>query len=74
MYEKENLIKSFQVFSRWGNLVYEYADFLPNTPAHGWDGTFQSQVMNPDVFVWYAEVEFIDGEVIVLKGDVALIR
>lgn len=67
-------IKSFQVFSRWGNLVYEYANFLPNTPAHGWDGTFQSQVMNPAVFVWYAEVEFIDGEVIVLKGDVALTR
>lgn len=67
-------IKSFKIFSRWGNLVFEHTDFLPNTPAHSWDGTFQSQEMNPGVFVWYAEVEFIDGEVIILKGDVALIR
>jgi gliding motility-associated-like protein len=67
-------IKSFLVFDRWGELVYEYSDFDPTDPARGWDGHFDGQPMNPAVFVWFAEVEFVDGSVQVLEGDVTLVR
>jgi hypothetical protein len=30
--------------------------------------------MNPGVFVWWAEVELIDGVVILMKGDVTVVR
>jgi len=40
----------------------------------GWDGKFRGEFMNPAVFVWYAEVRFNDGEVLLLKGDVTLMR
>ena len=66
-------INSFQVYSRWGQLVYEDYDFPPNDPAYGWDGMNDGKMLNPGVFVYYAEVELIDGTVEIIKGDVALV-
>jgi|GEM_PF-6568826 len=40
----------------------------------GWDGSFKSQRMNGAVFVYFAVIEFVVGEVIEYKGDVTLIR
>ncbi|MCC6727672.1 MAG: gliding motility-associated C-terminal domain-containing protein [Saprospiraceae bacterium] len=67
-------IKSFLVFDRWGEKVYEYMDFDPKDPARGWNGQLDGQPMNPAVYVWFAEVQFIDGSVRVLEGDVTLMR
>jgi len=38
------------------------------------DGMFRGEELNPAVFVYLAEIEFIDGEVILYKGDVTLMR
>jgi gliding motility-associated-like protein len=67
-------VKKFVVFNRWGESVWEYKDFLPNDPASGWDGYYRGDLLNPAVFVWFAEVEFIDGIVEVFEGDVTLVR
>ncbi|MBK7408815.1 MAG: gliding motility-associated C-terminal domain-containing protein [Saprospirales bacterium] len=67
-------IKSFLVFSRWGETVYEYYHFQPNNPAFGWDGVFRGQPMDPAVFAWFAEIEFIDGRTELFEGDVTLVR
>ncbi|MCB0636168.1 MAG: gliding motility-associated C-terminal domain-containing protein [Lewinella sp.] len=67
-------IRSLQVFNRWGESVFENYHFQPNNPTMGWNGTFRGQTMNPAVFVYYAEIEFIDGEVVLFKGDVTLVR
>jgi hypothetical protein len=67
-------IKSFQVFDRWGGLVHEYYDFKPNDISSGWDGNVRGDKAGPAVFVYFAEIEFIDGEVILYKGDVTLYR
>ncbi|MBK6930787.1 MAG: gliding motility-associated C-terminal domain-containing protein [Saprospirales bacterium] len=68
------IIKSFRVFDRWGNAVHERFNFMPNHPASGWDGSIRGDKANPAVFVYYAEIEFIDDEVILYKGDVTLFR
>jgi gliding motility-associated-like protein len=67
-------VKSFLVFSRWGETVYEYTNFQPNNPAFGWDGKHRGQPMDPAVFAWFAEIEFIDGRTELFEGDVTLIR
>jgi len=67
-------IRTFQVFNRWGETVHEEFNFPPNDPAFGWDGTHRGQAMDPAVFTWFAEVEFIDGRVEIFKGDVSLVR
>jgi gliding motility-associated-like protein len=68
-----NKINSLQIYDRWGNLVFRQQNIPPNTPKYGWDGRFRGQPMNPAVFVWWAEVELISGQVILLKGDLTLV-
>ena len=67
-------IRSFLVFNRWGESVFEVYNFPPNDPLYGWDGTFRQEFYNNGVFAWFAEVEFVDGVVEVFKGDVVLMR
>ncbi len=67
-------IQTLLIYNRWGDLVFETHDIPPNDPAFGWNGTFRGKPMNPAVFVYYTDVEFVDGEVRSFKGDVTLIR
>lgn len=67
-------INSFMIFDRWGDMVFQHYNFQPNDPVHGWDGTHNGLPMNAAVYVYAAEIEFIDGEKVVYKGDVALVR
>ncbi len=67
-------INSFQIFSRWGELLFEQTDFDPNDVNLGWDGNFNGEKMNTGVYVYFAEVEFLDGEIAIFKGDVILMR
>ena len=67
-------IKSLLIFDRWGNLMFENFNFPPNNLSVGWDGRFKGKMMNPGVYVWFAEVEFVDGQVGLYEGEVTLIR
>ncbi len=72
--EKVRQINSFQVYDRWGEQVFLAQGFQPNDPDHGWDGTLDGKILNPAVFVYWAEIEFIDGVKQIYKGDVTLMR
>ncbi|MBK9733847.1 MAG: gliding motility-associated C-terminal domain-containing protein [Saprospiraceae bacterium] len=66
-------ILSFAVFDRWGNLVFEKNNYVPDPAGiDGWDGTFQGKKLDPGVFVYYANVRFIDGKLIEYKGSVTI--
>ncbi len=67
-------IQTFSIFDRWGNQVFGRQHFQPNDPLYGWDGNFEGRPLNAAVYVYYAEVEMEDGTVVVLKGDLSLIR
>nr|MBS0036979.1 gliding motility-associated C-terminal domain-containing protein [Saprospiraceae bacterium] len=67
-------VRSLQVFSRYGDRVFHRVEFEPNRPELGWDGYFRGELMNPAVFVWMAEVEFVDGKVEVVSGELSLVR
>ena len=77
IYAKDNTVKnirSFFVYDRWGETVHEYHDMLPNQPVGGWDGKFRGELMNPQVYGWWAEIEMIDGRIELFKGDVTIVR
>jgi hypothetical protein len=67
-------IKTFYIFNRWGESVFEIFSVQPNNPLFGWDGTYRGELMNGAVFTYFAELEFVDGEVVLFKGDVTLMR
>ncbi len=75
-----------RIYDRWGNKVCDNAlgnlrtsptqraGFILNNPDHGWDGTFKDQNASEGVYAWVAELLYIDGERVVAKGDVTLVR
>ncbi len=68
-------INFVRLYDRWGEKLFEVTDLAPSpdgTP--GWDGVFRGQDMNPAVFLYLVEVVFIDGRVLVYRGDVTLLR
>jgi len=67
-------INTFQIFDRWGETVFRLNNIPANDPMFGWDGRLNDELMNPAVFVFFAEVEFSDGVTETIKGDFSLIR
>ncbi|HMX41370.1 MAG TPA: hypothetical protein PKD78_13625, partial [Saprospiraceae bacterium] len=65
---------SLQVYDRWGTQVFLVQDMDPKDEKAGWGGDFKGSPVNPAVFAWWAEVELIDGRVLLLKGDVTVVR
>lgn len=68
------MIKSFRVYNRWGEIVFEKINFDANDATAGWDGTYKGQKLSPDVFVYACEVMCENNEVLLFKGDVTLLR
>lgn len=67
-------IQLLRIFNRWGALVYEGKDLTFGDQNQGWDGTFKGEILTPDVFAFYALIEFIDDETILYEGDVTILK
>jgi len=67
-------VKTFRVFNRWGEIVYERNAFMPNDASAGWNGTFNGKKLNPDVYVYTIEIVCDNNNTLVFKGNVALIQ
>ncbi len=71
--EEVKSIKSFSIFDRWGNFVYENKNFLPNDFNVGWDGTLNGKPVQTGVFVYFLVAEMQDGSETLVKGDVTVV-
>ncbi|MEM7105693.1 MAG: gliding motility-associated C-terminal domain-containing protein, partial [Bacteroidota bacterium] len=69
-----SLIRTFRIMNRWGELIFEGNNLPSNDANFGWNGTFKGRLLNPGVFVYLAEIEFVDGVRIIYKGDVTLMK
>jgi gliding motility-associated-like protein len=68
------LIKKLSVFNRWGAVVFEGNDLESSVDTQGWDGTFNGKTVNTDVYIWMAEIQFLDGEIISYSGDLTVTK
>lgn len=68
-------IKNFQIYDRYGTLMWEKTDISPaQAQITGWDGTYSGSPAMFDVYVALVKVEYIDGEVIQRITDVTLMK
>jgi gliding motility-associated-like protein len=66
-------IIAFSIYDRWGNMVFDKSDFIPDPAGtDGWDGTYNGVRLDPGVFVYFAKAKFIDGREIQYSGSVTL--
>ncbi len=62
-------ISRFQIFDRWGELVFQ-----TNDKTQRWDGTMNGKDMPSDVYVYVVEFTCLNGEEGIAYGDVTLVR
>ena len=59
----------FQIFNRWGQLIFESSD-----PQQGWDGTFKGEAVQTGNYIWQLNYTKSDGNTISKRGTVLLVR
>jgi gliding motility-associated-like protein len=69
-----NAISRFEIFDRWGTLVFHATDQVPGSQGTKWNGAFRETIMNPGVYTCIAELEFGDGSMRRVVWDATLIR
>ncbi len=69
-----DLIEVLRIYDRWGDLLFENKNFALNDPQLGWDGSFRGKLVDSGVYAFYARVHFIDGESLIYKGDITVVR
>ena len=69
-----NVFPNGDLCSGTENVLPNYPGIASGYPATHWHGDFRGMPAQPGVYVWMAEIEYIDGRVGLLKGDVVLIK
>jgi len=67
-------IKAFRIYNRWGALLHSVANVSANDNRYGWDGSFNGEQQPIGVYVYYVELEFINGTIKNYQGDLTLVR
>lgn len=62
-------LEEFAVYDRWGEKVYS-TDVITD----GWNGNFKGHEEPVGVYVWYVRAVTYDGESVLKKGNVTLVR
>lgn len=65
-------IKVFQIFDRWGNLVFERKNI--SNGSKGWNGSFRGEPVEEGVYLYRLEIVRVDGVEETVVGDVMVVR
>lgn len=67
-------IRRMFIADRWGEIVYEAQNIAPDDADAGWDGFFRGKIAHVDTYVFWAELEKLDGTVFEESGSFTLVR
>ncbi|MCF8247469.1 MAG: gliding motility-associated C-terminal domain-containing protein [Saprospiraceae bacterium] len=67
-------IERMVVFDRWGEKVFDKANFMSNETNVGWNGEFKGKPAPSDIFVYLIEMVKPEGKYEKLTGDLTLLR
>ena len=68
-----SMINSFRVYDRWGSKVFQEEGKVPGQ-LEAWDGRHLGQRVQNGVFLYVAEVEMVNGDVRILRGNITVVR
>ena len=71
LYVEGNTIDEMElaIYNRWGQKVFESFD-----KNNGWDGYFNNELLEPDVYGYYLKIRCFNGDDYFKKGNINLIR
>jgi gliding motility-associated-like protein len=68
------VIRSFNVYNRWGAILFNVINQPINSPEGRWQGDHRGQPVEAGVYIYVAEVEFTDGHVEKVSGEVLVMK
>lgn len=66
-------LKLFQVYDRWGNLMFSIKDRPLNQIEHWWDGRYMNSKVMPGIYLYRLEIDFEHVEDIKLINTITVI-
>lgn len=67
-------VANLKIYDRWGEIVFEQDNLDFNNPQSGWDGNYKGEPMNPGVYIYVAQVIYVDGSRAIEQGEFTLLR
>lgn len=67
-------ILKFEIYDRWGELMYDARNIEPSSELARWDGTFKGEKLSPAVFIYLIEIELKNGRRKTFSGDISLLK
>ncbi|HMZ46899.1 MAG TPA: gliding motility-associated C-terminal domain-containing protein [Chitinophagaceae bacterium] len=67
-------IKSFRIFNRWGEMVFEKTNFQANDASAGWDGMYKGVKQPTDAYVYSIEIMCDNSISVPAKGSITILR
>lgn len=67
-------VEVFEIYSRWGELLFSRKSLPAFDPDLAWDGTFRDKVMEPGVYTYRLHVKNVKNKEIMKTGDITLVR
>jgi gliding motility-associated-like protein len=67
-------VKQLTIADRWGNVVFQNNGCSINDSTCSWDGSLKGRPLNPGVFIYTTQIEFLDGATQQYSGLINLIR
>ncbi len=69
----QGMIRKMSIYNRWGGEVFSADDVQLNESKSGWDGFYANgRTIDTGVFIWVAEIEYIDGLTESKSGTITL--
>jgi len=67
-------VKSYKVFGRWGQIIYQAKDFPIQSLGFWWDGTQGSHYLESRVYGYEIDLEFANKIIQTYRGTITLIK
>ena len=68
------VVRTLQVYDRWGEMVYIGQNLQASNTSEGWDGTFNGEMVPNGVYVFYAVIDLSGGRTESLVGEITVLR
>jgi gliding motility-associated-like protein len=67
-------VLALRVYNRWGVEVFNRGDKAFGSTEHFWDGRFRGEDVAVGVYIYVADLEFLDGGKEIMTGEVMILR
>ena len=68
-------LNHMRIYDRWGNVMFEIEALnFDDSGSAGWNGESKGRMVDPGVYIYTVEVEFIDDTTLTYRGEVTVFR